>query len=213
MTPKLVIFDCDGVLVETESHTDQVLSTFFTAHGAPITPAEVHKLFAGGTMEGAGAEATLRGAILPPTWLEDVYAAMFDRLRQGVMVFDGLIDLLDALDAAGIHTAIASNGPMAKMKISLTPSGLWDRFSGRIYSREHYPPKPAPDMLLQAAKDADVAISNCIMIDDTPAGINSAKNAGMRGIGFSAASNADLLATTGFPVAHTMADVKTLLGV
>lgn len=212
MTPELVIFDCDGVLVETESVTDQVLSAYFTAHGAPITPAKVHALFAGGTMEGAGEAAIKLGATLPPNWLNDIYAAMFAKLGEGVMVFPGLIDLLDTLDAQGIPVAVASNGPMAKMKVSLSPSGLWDRLQGRIYSRENYAPKPAPDMLLAACAANNVSPANAVMIDDTPVGTAAADAAGMRAIGFAAASNAELLGATGHPVAHTMAQVQKLLG-
>ena len=61
MIPKLVIFDCDGVLVDTETVTDGVLANYFSTHGAQITRAQVHDLFTGGTMEGAGQEAAKRG--------------------------------------------------------------------------------------------------------------------------------------------------------
>ncbi len=212
MTPELVIFDCDGVLVETESVTDQVLSTYFTAHGAPITPAKVHELFVGGTMEGAGAAAIKFGAILPENWLDEIYAEMFAKLSEGVMVFPGLFDLLDALDAHGIPIAVASNGPMAKMRVSLGPSGLWDRLKGQIYSRENYAPKPAPDMLLAACAATGVMSQNAVMIDDTPIGTAAADAAGTRAIGFAAASNAERLSATGHPVANTMVDVQKMLG-
>lgn len=76
-------------------------------------------------MKGAGQEAAKRGAILPDTWLTEIYAAMFSELGKGVDVFPGLIYLLDALDTQGIPYAVASNGSMAKMRISLGPSGLW----------------------------------------------------------------------------------------
>jgi len=214
MTPKMVIFDCDGVLVETESITNKVLSTQFTAWGAPIAEEEVHTLFSGGTMKTAGAEAAARGAVLPEGWMDTIYAQVFAGLRQGVMVFDGLFDLLDALDAAGVATAIASNGPMAKMEISLGPSGLWDRFGDRIYSGHvHGKPKPAPEMLWHAAERAGVSPADCVMIDDTTAGTRAADAAGMRAIGFAAASDADALIATGHPVAYTMAEVAALLGV
>ena len=212
MTPELVIFDCDGVLVETESVTDQVLSTYFTVHGAPINPAKVHELFAGGTMEGAGAAAVKLGAILPENWRDEIYVEIFAKLSEGVMVFPGLFDLLDALDAQGIPVAVASNGPMAKMRVSLGPSGLWDRLKGRIYSRENYAPKPAPDMLLAACVATGVIPQNAVMIDDTPIGTAAADAAGTRAIGFAAASNAERLRATGHPVAHTMVDVQKLLG-
>ncbi len=212
MIPQLVIFDCDGVLVDTETHTEVVLSTYFSTHGLPIAPAGVRDLFLGGTMEGAGAEAARRGAKLPENWLDEIYDAVFAALRTGVMVFDGVSDLLDALDAAGVAVAVASNGPMAKMKVSLGPSGLWDRLHGRIYSREDHAPKPAPDMLLAACRDNGVTPTQAIMIDDSTAGIRAADAAGMPAIGFAAASNADKLRATGHPVTYTMAQVQNLLG-
>ena len=213
MIPKLVIFDCDGVLVETESITNRVLSAFFTAHGAPIAEADVHHLFSGGTMQTAGEEAILRGATLPDDWTDGVYEQVFAALRKGVVVFDGIFDLLDLLDTRGIQYAVASNGPMAKMAISLGPSGLWDRFGDRIYTKhEHGEPKPAPDMLLHACKIAGVDPSDAVMIDDTTAGTRAADAAGMRAIGFAAASDVEKLKATGHPVAFTMAEVTTLLG-
>ena len=213
MTPKMVIFDCDGVLVETESITDRVLSEYFSGLGPAISPEEVHELFAGGTMEGAGEEAARRGAILPADWLNQIYTRTFAALREGVEVFEGLFGVLDQLDALGIATAIASNGPMGKMEITLTPSGLWERFDGRIYSgREHGSPKPAPDLLLMAARAANVNPADCVMIDDTKAGTRAAKAAGMAAIGFAAASNAEKLREEGVPVAMHMAEVAELLG-
>ena len=212
MTPQLVIFDCDGVLVETESHTERAMADYFTAHGLTISPCEIAALFQGGTMEGAGEEAIAMGAILPPNWLEEIYAAVFASLSSGVQVFDGLFDLLDALDANHIAIAVASNGPMAKMKISLGPSGLWDRLLPAIYSREHYAPKPAPDMLLAACRAAGVSPRDAVMIDDTTAGTRAADAAGMPAIGFAAASDAEKLRATGHPVAVTMSEIQTKLG-
>ena len=213
MTPKLVIFDCDGVLVETESITNRILSAFFTSHGAPIDEADVHHLFSGGTMQTAGAEAVQRGAILPEDWLDQIYAQMFAGLRKGVVVIDGIFDLLDLLDERRIDYAIASNGPMAKMAISLTPSGLWDRFGDRIYTgHAHGKPKPAPEMLLYACEKAGVDPRDAVMIDDTTAGTRAADAAGMPAIGFAAASDVDKSTATGHPVAFTMTEVTALLG-
>jgi len=209
---KLVIFDCDGVLVETESITDRVLSQYFTAHGAPLPVELVSQLFVGGTMESAGAEAIRRGATLPANWLDEIYDAMFSEMAKGVHVFDGLFDLIDALDSQGIARAIASNGPLSKMKVSLTPSGLWQRFEGRIFSRQFSAPKPAPDMLLAACAQAGISPADAIMIDDTPIGIRAAKAAGTGAIGFAEASDASALEATGVQVARSMHEVKRLLG-
>lgn len=184
MATKLVIFDCDGVLVDTEPLTDVALSKKLTSYGLPIAPDEVLHLFRGGTIQAVGEEAMRRGARLPDNWLDDLYAAIFDALRRDVPVINGVSDLIDALDAAGIARAIASNGPIAKMEISLTPSGLWDRFAGRIYSGHEHGPKPQPDMLLRIMTDAGVTPAETVMIDDTPAGFEAARAAGMRCFGY-----------------------------
>ena len=184
MKTKLVIFDCDGVLVDTEPLTDVALSEKLTGYGLPIAPHEVQQLFRGGTIQAVGEEAMRRGATLPDDWLDDLYAAVFDALRQDVPVIDGVFELIDALDRVGIARAIASNGPIAKMQISLTPSGLWDRFAGRIYTGHDHGPKPKPDMLLRIMADAGVTPAQTVMIDDMPAGFNAARSAGIRCFGY-----------------------------
>ena len=212
MTPKLVIFDCDGVLVDTEPMTDRILSENLTRYGLPITPQEVHLLFAGGTMEAVGVEATRRGAKLPDNWLDDIYAEVFAGLRKGTPVVAGVLDLIHALDRAGIKRAIASNGPVPKMEISLTPSGLFDLFDGRIYSGHNHGPKPKPDMLLQIAKDMGVTPQDAVMIDDMPAGFLAAKAAGMPCFGYVAEGDPARIGDTGAtPVTH-MAHIQQALG-
>lgn len=184
MTPELVIFDCDGVLVDSEPATDQVIADFLNQYGLPVTPAEVHALFVGGTMASVGEEAMRRGAVLPEGWLDDLYARVFDRLREGVAQIDGVVDLIDRLDQAGIKRAIASNGPLDKMRITLEPSGLWDRFAPHIYSGHDHGPKPAPDMIHRIMADLDVAPERSVMIDDSAPGCRSAQGAGIRCFGF-----------------------------
>ena len=154
-------------------------------------------------MEAVGVEATRRGAKLPDNWLDDIYAEVFAGLRKGTPVVAGVLDLIHALDRAGIQRAIASNGPIPKMEISLTPSGLFDLFDGRIYSGHDYGPKPKPDMLLQIVKDMGVTPQDAVMIDDMPAGFLAAKAAGMRCFGYVAEGDAARIGDTGAtPVTH-----------
>ncbi|PUB15532.1 HAD family hydrolase [Yoonia sediminilitoris] len=212
MPPELVIFDCDGVLVDTEPATDAILSENLTRHGLPIAPHEVHQLFAGCTMAGVEVAARKRGANLPNGWLDDIYDAVFAELRKGVPVIAGVIDLIAQCDAAGVRRAIASNGPIKKMEISLTPSGLWDLFEGRIYSGHDHGPKPKPDMLQRIMADANVAAQNTVMIDDMPAGFNAAKAAGVRCFGYVADGDpARIGDSRARPVSH-MSEIAAALG-
>lgn len=211
MTPELVIFDCDGVLVDTEPVTDVVLSENLNRHGLPIAADEVHRLFAGGTMAGVGIEARRRGADLPHDWLDQIYAAMFAALRRGVPVMPGVMDLIDACDRAGAKRAIASNGPMAKMEISLPPSGLWDLFEGRIYSGHDHGPKPSPDMLLKIMADAGVSADQTVVIDDMPAGFRAADAAGIRCLAYVAEGDPTRVDGTGAIPMTSMEQIKQAL--
>lgn len=213
MPPKLIIFDCDGVLVDTEPTTDRILSDSLSRHGLPIAAREVHALFAGGTLAGVETEARKRGANLPTDWLDQTYAAVFAALRKGVPVISGVVDLISACDRSGIKRAIASNGPMTKMGISLTPSGLWDLFDGRIYSGHDHAPKPNPDMLQRIMADMGVTPDDTVMIDDMPAGFHAAKAAGVRCFGYVADGDPDRIGDTGaVPVTH-MHQIITQLGI
>lgn len=211
MTPKLVIFDCDGVLVDTEVVTNDVISANLGRHGLVISPTETHRLFAGGTMRGAGQEAQARGATLPDNWLDDIYAEVFARLRMGVEVIAGVMDLIEQLERHSIPMAIASNGPIEKMEITLRPSGLWDRFAARIYSGHDHTPKPAPDMLLQIIADMGVSTAQTVMIDDMAAGCKAAQAAEIRCFGYVADGDpARINGTDAIPVASMAAIAQAL---
>jgi HAD superfamily hydrolase (TIGR01509 family) len=211
MTPKLVIFDCDGVLVDSEGPMAEVLSVNLTRHGLPVSPGDVHRLFVGGTLDSVGERARALGARLPETWVADTYVDIYARLRQGVPPIPGVLDLIAELDRAGIARWVASNGTMEKMRITLTPNGLWDLFDGRILSREGRRPKPAPDMLLAAMEAEGIGPEHTVMIDDSVPGCTSARNAGVRCLGFAAASDAEALAAAGARVVRSMTDVRAIL--
>ncbi|MBT8411528.1 MAG: HAD family phosphatase [Octadecabacter sp.] len=215
MIPQLVVFDCDGVLVDTEAATAAIIAENLTHHGLPVTPRDVAALFTGGTMEGVGAEATRHGARLPDNWLDDIYTTIYARLAEGVEVFDGVPDLLDTLEDAGVPCYVASNGTMEKMRHSLGPSGLWDRFGGpfggRILSRENHAPKPDPAMILHAMAQTGADPRRTVMIDDSTAGCGAGIKAGVRTIGFATEGQDAALAAIGAEVVNTMADIRRLL--
>ncbi|MCF2871748.1 HAD family phosphatase [Octadecabacter sp. G9-8] len=211
MIPDLVVFDCDGVLVDTEGPTSIIIANSFTKYGVPMTAHEVDILFVGGTMEGVEAEGRKRGAAFPVDWQDEIYSEFFARFDEGIDVFDGVFTLLDALDARGIPHFIASNGPMKKMRSSLTPSGLWDRFGDRILSRENYAPKPDPAMIRHAIGRIGAAADKTFMIDDSVTGCRAGLNAGVHTIGFATEGQDAKLAEIGATVANSMADVQRII--
>lgn len=213
MTPKLVIFDCDGVLVDTETITNTIIAADLTARGLPIEPHEAIALFSGGTMRSVGEEAAKRGAHIPPDWLAQINGKCFDELAKGVEVYPGVIDLLDQLETAGIATAVASNGPLEKMQVTLTPSGLFDRLGGRIYSGHDYAPKPQPQMITHAMQVAGVSAAETVFVDDMPAGWRAGTAAGVRTIAFLADGDPDRAKGWDVEPASSMAQVAAAVGV
>ncbi|MFT5065882.1 MAG: HAD superfamily hydrolase (TIGR01509 family) [Yoonia sp.] len=209
---KLVIFDCDGVLVDSEPATLQVIAQSLTRYGLEMSADDVERNFVGGALKDLGVAAATMGAVLPDNWIDETYADMFTQLRKGVAVIDGILPLLDKLEAARIATAIVSNGPLDKMAITLAPSGLWDRFQGRIYSAHDHNPKPSPDMLLKACAQAGVTVDQAVMIDDSAAGCKSAQAAPMRCFGFDTHGNGAHLAAVGATPVHHINDITKALG-
>lgn len=210
--PKLVLFDCDGVLVDTELAGAIGISQNLAKHGLHLTPEECHENFVGGSLESLRDKARAMGATLTDDWTAEVSEAMLVELRKGVDLIDGVLDVLDQLDALGIAYCIVSNGPMHKMEVTLPPNGLWDRMAGKIYSAYTVgAAKPDPKMLLMAASDFGVSPDDCVMIDDSPSGCRAAKNAKMRCIGFDEVGKPERLAAEGAEVISHMRDLPAKL--
>ena len=208
----MVIFDCDGVLVDSEPITNRLLRDDMAAHGIDLPLEEIMRLFVGGTMQGVFETAREMGAELPQTWVADFYQRMFDALAAQVGPIPGASDVLDRLDAAGILYAVGSNGPHKKMQITLAKCGMAERLLGRIYSREDVPnPKPAPDVYLKAAADAGIAPARCAVIEDSASGARAGKAAGMTVFGFAAETPRERLEPICDRVFDDMADLPGLL--
>ena len=134
MTAKAVIFDCDGVLVDSEPITNDILHENLNANGLTIAHDQIEDMFVGGTIAGVGETAREMGARLPDDWVSQIYDAIYARLREGTPPIAGVQAVLDALDARNIPYAVGSNGSLEKMEITLGQNGLWHRFEGRMFS-------------------------------------------------------------------------------
>ncbi|WP_347312364.1 HAD family hydrolase [Defluviimonas sp. SAOS-178_SWC] len=214
MTPAAVLFDCDGVLVDSEPITDRVIAANLARHGLTLPVHEIGTMFLGGTIAGLGEEARRMGATLPETWVDDIYAELFVVLAEGTPLIPGVPALLDALDGAGIPYAVGSNGPHAKMAVTLGQHPeIHARFVGRIFSRHDVDrPKPAPDLYLHAAKALGAAPESCVVVEDSPTGARAAQAAGMRCYGYAPSGDVARLTAVGARPFRHMDELPTLLG-
>lgn len=213
LPPKAVLFDCDGVVVDSEHPTLVLLQSDLAAHGLSLTIAELDARFIGGTVENVAQKARAAGATLPESWVADFYDRMYAMLREHTPLIPGILTVLDALDAAGIPFAMGSNGTPEKMQITLGQHGLVERFKGHLYSGQAIgKPKPAPDLYLHAAARLGIAPQDCIVIEDSAAGARAARAAGMRCFGYAPNGHADRLTNEGAVPFTDMTDLPSLLG-
>jgi HAD superfamily hydrolase (TIGR01509 family) len=180
---ELVIFDCDGVLIDSEPIASRTLAIALQKAGVSITPAEALRVFTGNS------EQHIRQMCIDDYGLEDVettFADWHERLKiafaRDLQPMAGMVELVSDLT---LPKCVASNSRIARLKQSLGQTALWPMFAPHIYSAEHVErPKPAPDLLLYCARQFDCAPDKCAMIDDSPHGIEAARAAGMLAIGF-----------------------------
>lgn len=213
MMPLAVIFDCDGVVVDSEGPTFLLLQQDFARHGLHVSLHDLETNFIGGTMADVETRARAHGANLPPTWRDDFYEILYDHLAGGIPLVPGILAVLDALDAQRVPYAMGSNGSDRKMQVTLGQyPGLTDRFQGRIFSGQTLGrPKPAPDLYLLAAQALGVTPARCVVIEDSPTGARAAQAAGMVCFGYAANSDGANLAAHGAIVFHAMDDLPALL--
>ena len=214
MRPAAVIFDCDGVVVDSEHPTLVMVRDDLERYGLCLTLEELEAGYIGGTVETVAEKARANGARLPEDWVSDFYGRMYAMLRASVPLVKGIVGVLDALDSAGIPYAMGSNGTPEKMQITLGQHGLIDRFRGHLYSGQALGrPKPAPDLYLHAAGRLGVEPAACVVVEDSAAGARAARAAGMRCFGYAPKGAHDGLLAEGAVLFNDMAELPALLGV
>jgi len=210
----LVIFDCDGVLVDSEILASRVDSERLKEVGYEISVDEMSHRFAGLTWDRIAKiiESDL-GHPLPEGFHKQTDAELDRRLADELEIIPGVHDMLDRLD---YQRCICSNSSPERLKISLTRTKLYDRFRPYVFSAVaigNKRPKPAPDVFLHAANEFDADPRDCVVIEDSTHGVHGAKAAGMRVIGFIGGSHswpghADQLTAAGAEtVIRRMADL------
>ncbi len=181
---KLVIFDCDGVLVDSERIAAQVSAAGLTERGWAISEAEVIERFVGRSDAHIGAEIASRlGHRVESEWRIESVRRLREAFASELQPVDGVVE---ALNAIRTPTCVASSGTHEKIRHSLLLVGLLDRFEGRIFSASDVAHgKPAPDLFLHAAATMGTAPARCAVIEDSPSGYAGGVTAaaGLRGHG------------------------------
>jgi HAD superfamily hydrolase (TIGR01509 family) len=182
---ELVIFDCDGVLVDSELITSRVFAALLGELGLPLTLEFIFEHFVGRSMQHCWEQVgRMLGREIPAHWQREFQLRTAAALAAEVQAVHGIEAVLDSL---AVPYCVASSGSHEKMATTLTTTGLLPRFSGRIFSAADVARgKPAPDIFLHAAASCGVQPGLCAVIEDSPAGVAAGVAAGMTVYGYCA---------------------------
>jgi HAD superfamily hydrolase (TIGR01509 family) len=207
---ELVIFDCDGVLVDSELLSNRILAERLTAAGLPTTTEDSVRDYMGRSLNSALVEVEKRlGRALPAGFADAYYEETFAAFARELEPVAGIHA---ALDAIGLPSCVASSGPHEKIRHSLGLTGLLERFEGRIFSAADVGHgKPAPDLFLHAAETIGVPPGRCVVVEDAPAGVQGGRAAGMTVLGYAGLTDGELLRAEGATVFTDMAELPALI--
>jgi len=211
---QLVIFDCDGVLVDTEPIANAVVVEMLAEAGLVMSFDESMQAFRGRSMGACWeiAEARL-GHALPKGFAAEFARRESEALAPASLRMPGLSEALAGIDALALEACVASSGAHAKMQVTLGGAGLLERFEGRIFSAvsDVARSKPHPDIFLHAAERMGVAPADCVVVEDSPLGAEAGRAAGMRVFGFAREVSAEALQGAGAEVFDDLAVLPELL--
>ena len=213
--PRLVIFDCDGVLVDSEAISNGVLAEMLTEEGHPTTLSAARRDFQGLLLADVGTLVAARlGRALPADWLAQFERRRAVRFRRQLQPIAGVAQVIERVIDAGIAVCVGSQGKLEKTRLSLELTGLRRLFDDDLLFSAYSVArgKPYPDLFLHAAATVGVAPAHCVVVEDTPSGVTAAVCAGMRVLGYDADSDSVALRQAGAETFSSMAVLPSLLG-
>ena len=201
-----LIFDCDGVLIDSEYLASRVESEQLHALGIELDVERAHDLFLGKTVDGVLDAIAARSGERPgSSWVYNWAFATAHAFMRELKAVDGVGLAIESLRRRGHRMAVASQSPLARVQLSLQVAGLAGQFGEHIYvSSMVARPKPAPDVYLLAARMLGAAPADCVVIEDSPAGAAAARAAGMRAIGYAPGPTFAAMQASGAVVIRSM---------
>ncbi|WP_245408370.1 HAD family hydrolase [Zhengella mangrovi] len=186
----LVIFDCDGVLVDSEPISISVLTEIIAEAGGRIDLEEAYRRFLGRSVKTIVSDlANENGLAVTDLHLEAMRDRLYARFRDELKPIPGIAETLGRLDRP---FCVASSSQPERIRLSLAVTGLLERFEPNVFSSTMVERgKPAPDLFLHAARAMEKQPGRCIVVEDSPAGITAAKRAGMQVVAFVGGSHVE----------------------
>lgn len=209
----LVIFDCDGVIVDSEPVANRLVASALTELGWAMTQDEADRRFIGMTLTDMVPVIKARlGRELPEGWEQDLMDAMVAAMAREAAAIPGAVEALRAVSRFGLPWRIASNSSREEMAAKFTCLGIADMVAGRVHSyRDVGRGKPAPDLFLAAAAAEGVAPEACVVIEDSLLGARAAAAAGMDCLGYAPRSDGAALRAAGAMPFASMFDLPELI--
>ncbi|TAL03809.1 MAG: HAD family hydrolase [Rhodospirillaceae bacterium] len=214
MSSDLIIFDCDGVLVDSEPISNRVIVDLLAEAGWILSEDDSQRRFRGRRMDDVIAQIeTHLGRPLPRDWLSQYEERRNAAFRQSLKPIPGIARVLACVAELNRPMCVASSGSIAKTRMTLGLTGLASFFGDRLYSSSGLANgKPAPDLFLHAAAAMGFDPPQCVVIEDSLPGVQAAQAAGMRCFGYAADSDSEALKACGATCFTDMAALPGLLG-
>lgn len=214
-SPRLVIFDCDGVLVDSESLTIPAMRRLLAHYGLQLQHDELRRHFSGvTTRQVRGIARKQWGVSLPEDFADHLEDVERRAVEAGLRAVPGVADAVRSVVGAGMAACVASNGPPRAITQRLKLTGLYPWFEGRLFSASMVARgKPHPDLFLHTAQALGVPPSRCVVVEDSAPGVQAGLAAGMRVLVYATAWNTAAATTPGVERFSDMAELPALLGV
>ena len=207
---KCIIFDCDGVLVDSEPIAHQVLVELANSYGANITYEYAHEKFAGTFLSFVIYHIEeLIGKKVPENFEQEYRRISFERFAESIQPIQGIPEFLEKID---VPICIASNGPLNKMQLNLKTTNLLEYFQGNLFSAYDIKKwKPNPKLFLHAAKKMNFTPSNCLIIEDSLSGVKAAVSGGFDVFALGNKKNKNELESAGAKVFFSIQEMQDYL--